>query len=106
MLGAATAGASDAEVMLLAVEPDLMVVIPGLDWKAIRRETQRMLKHTRDSVCPDARLKTQVDLSTARGLKRLDCNPLLAGPDGATIVDARVRVEVVDPPPPVPSLSA
>ncbi len=36
----------------------------------------------------------------------LDCNPLIAGPDGATIVDARVRVEAADPAPPVPSLRA
>jgi acyl-CoA synthetase (NDP forming) len=36
----------------------------------------------------------------------LDCNPLIAGPDGAVIVDARVRVEVAPPPPPMPSLGA
>ena len=36
----------------------------------------------------------------------LDCNPLIAGPDGAMIVDARVRVEVAPPRPPVPSLGA
>jgi acetyl coenzyme A synthetase (ADP forming)-like protein len=34
----------------------------------------------------------------------LDCNPLIAGPGGATIVDARVRVAASDPPPPLPSL--
>ncbi len=36
----------------------------------------------------------------------LDCNPLIALPQGALIVDARVRVESVDLPPPVPSLGA
>jgi acetate---CoA ligase (ADP-forming) len=36
----------------------------------------------------------------------LDCNPLIAGPNGAAIVDARVRVAAADPPPPVPSLRA
>jgi acetyl coenzyme A synthetase (ADP forming)-like protein len=36
----------------------------------------------------------------------LDCNPLIASPDGAVIVDARVRVETVAPPRPVPSLGA
>ncbi len=36
----------------------------------------------------------------------LDCNPLIAGPDGALIVDARVRVETAPAPPPVPSLRA
>ena len=34
----------------------------------------------------------------------LDCNPLIAGPDGSVIVDARVRVETAAPPPPMPSL--
>jgi acetyl coenzyme A synthetase (ADP forming)-like protein len=35
----------------------------------------------------------------------LDCNPLIAGPDGAVIVDARVRVETAAPPPPMPSIA-
>jgi acyl-CoA synthetase (NDP forming) len=34
----------------------------------------------------------------------LDCNPVIAGPDGSLIVDARVRVENVAPPRPMPSL--
>jgi acetate---CoA ligase (ADP-forming) len=34
----------------------------------------------------------------------LDCNPLIAGPEGAVIVDARVRVEAAPPPVPMPSL--
>jgi acetyl coenzyme A synthetase (ADP forming)-like protein len=36
----------------------------------------------------------------------LDCNPLIAGPAGAVIVDARVRVETVAPSRPMPSLEA
>jgi len=36
----------------------------------------------------------------------LDCNPLIARPEGAVIVDARVRVEAASPSPPVPSLEA
>lgn len=39
-------------------------------------------------------------------IAELDCNPLIAGPTGATIVDARVRVAVSEPPPPSPSLRA
>jgi nucleotide-binding universal stress UspA family protein len=83
VLGAAIARSSGAEVMLLAVEPDLLLLIPGLDWKAIRGETQRMLKRTRDAVCPGARMKTKVDLSIARGLERLvdreQCDLLAVG---------------------------
>jgi acetyl coenzyme A synthetase (ADP forming)-like protein len=36
----------------------------------------------------------------------LDCNPLIVLTDGASIVDARVRVEAAAPPAPVPSLGA
>ena len=32
----------------------------------------------------------------------MDCNPVIAGPDGAVIVDARVRVEAAAPPGPTP----
>jgi acetyl coenzyme A synthetase (ADP forming)-like protein len=35
----------------------------------------------------------------------LDCNPLIAGPKGAVIVDARVRIETAEPPRPMPSLA-
>ena len=34
----------------------------------------------------------------------LDCNPVLVGPDGATVVDARIRIAVPPPPRPYPSL--
>jgi hypothetical protein len=34
----------------------------------------------------------------------LDCNPLIASPDGALIVDARVRLEWAAAAPPLPSL--
>ena len=39
-------------------------------------------------------------------IAELDCNPLIAGPSGAVIVDARVRVQPSDPAPPVPSVGA
>jgi acetate---CoA ligase (ADP-forming) len=40
------------------------------------------------------------------GIAELDLNPVVAGPDGALIIDAQVRVEAVPPPSPMPSLSA
>jgi len=36
----------------------------------------------------------------------LDLNPVVASPEGATILDARVRIEVAPPTPPMPSLGA
>jgi acyl-CoA synthetase (NDP forming) len=38
-------------------------------------------------------------------IAELDCNPLIAGPAGALIVDARVRIETAAPPRPIPSIS-
>ena len=34
----------------------------------------------------------------------MDCNPVIAGPDGAVVVDARVRVESAEPPRPTPAV--
>ena len=34
----------------------------------------------------------------------MDCNPVIAGPDGAVVVDARVRVEAGEPPGPTPAV--
>ena len=34
----------------------------------------------------------------------LDCNPVVVHPDGAVVVDARVRVAPVAPPAPTPAL--
>ena len=39
-------------------------------------------------------------------IAEMDCNPLIATPQGAVIVDARVRVEAAEPAPPVPSVRA
>ena len=39
-------------------------------------------------------------------IAELDLNPVVAGPDGAVIVDAQIRVEAAPPRSPVPSLSA
>jgi acyl-CoA synthetase (NDP forming) len=41
-----------------------------------------------------------------REIVELDCNPVLAGPAGATVVDMRVRVAPARPLPPAPSLQA
>ena len=39
-------------------------------------------------------------------IAELDLNPLVASADGATILDARIRVEEAPPPPPISSLDA
>ena len=47
VLGAAIAHAAGAEPTLLAVEPDLPLIIPGQDRKPIHEETKAMLRGTR-----------------------------------------------------------
>ena len=37
-------------------------------------------------------------------IAELDCNPLLAGPDGAVVLDARIRVAAPPPARPFPAL--
>jgi len=71
VLAAAIAEATGAELMLLAVEPDLPLIIPGLQRKRVRQETEAMLRGTGDELAPNARRKIDSDLSIPRGLERL-----------------------------------
>lgn len=71
VLAIALTRATGADLMLLAVEPDFPLVIPGLRRDRIRRETEAMLSTTRDDLAPDARFRVTMDRSVARGLKRL-----------------------------------
>jgi acetyl coenzyme A synthetase (ADP forming)-like protein len=52
----------------------------------------------------DVLLRVSAMVEAHREIVELDCNPLIARPEGALIVDARVRVEPVEPPPPMSSL--
>jgi acyl-CoA synthetase (NDP forming) len=52
----------------------------------------------------DVLLRVSAMVDSHPEIIELDCNPLIARPDGAVIVDARVRVEVAPPRAPVPSL--
>ena len=54
----------------------------------------------------DVLLRVSAMVEAHPEIVELDCNPLIAGPDEVVIVDARVRVETVAPPPPMPSLEA
>jgi acetate---CoA ligase (ADP-forming) len=54
----------------------------------------------------DVLLRVSAMVEAHPEIAELDCNPLIATPGGATIVDARVRVAVSEPPAPEPSVSA
>ena len=71
MLAATVSRAVGAEIMLLAVEPDLPLIIPGLQRKRVREETEAMLRDTSAALAPGARRKIDSDLSVARGIERL-----------------------------------
>jgi nucleotide-binding universal stress UspA family protein len=70
-LTAALSPATGAELMLLSVEPDLPLIIPGLDRRRIREETTAMLASTRAVWAPEARTGIESDLSVPRGLERM-----------------------------------
>lgn len=54
----------------------------------------------------DVLLRVSAMVEAHPEIAELDCNPVIAGPRGATIVDARVRVAPAQPPPAAPSLRA
>ena len=54
----------------------------------------------------DVLLRVSAMVEAHPEIVELDCNPLIAGPDGVVIVDARVRVETAALPRPMPSLEA
>jgi nucleotide-binding universal stress UspA family protein len=69
-LAAALAQATEADLMLFAVEPDLPLLVPGMNWKSIRKETDALLARARESFAPHARVAIETDLSIPRGLER------------------------------------
>jgi acetyl coenzyme A synthetase (ADP forming)-like protein len=54
----------------------------------------------------DVLLRVSAMVQAHPEIAELDCNPLIAGPHGATIVDARLRVTAAEPAPSAPSVRA
>ena len=67
----AISAAIDAEPMLIAIEPDLSLMLPYADWSGARRQTKAMLTRVRDDLAPAARITADCDISTSRGIERL-----------------------------------
>lgn len=58
-------------MMLVAVHPDPMVVVPkGLDWTGLHQQARNTLIEARDACAPEARLAVRTDHSVARALHR------------------------------------
>ncbi len=72
VLGASLARATGAELMLVAIHPDPLVVLPReLGWKGMHRQAEALLRETRDAVAPDARIGVETDWSVPRALERV-----------------------------------
>ena len=72
VLGASLARATGAELMLVAIHPDPLVVLPReLGWKGMHRQAEALLRETRDAVAPAARIDVETDWSVPRGLERV-----------------------------------
>jgi nucleotide-binding universal stress UspA family protein len=71
-LGALLAGAVDGELLLVAVHPEPLVVLPAeLGWTAMRKQAEETLRQTRDEVAPGARTVVETDWSVPRALERV-----------------------------------
>lgn len=71
-LGAAIARATGAELMLVAVHPEPVVVLPpALDWTSMHEQARATVAEVRDTIAPGARLAVETDLSVARALHRV-----------------------------------
>jgi nucleotide-binding universal stress UspA family protein len=72
VLAAAIGRATGAELMLLAVHPDPLVVLPReLGWTGMQRQAEALLRETRDAVAPGARIDVETDWSVPRALERV-----------------------------------
>ncbi len=84
ILASMIAEASGAELMLVAVHPDPMVLVPAeLGWAGMRKEAHRVLRETRDALAPNARIVVETDWSVPRALERVaqreSCNLIVVG---------------------------
>jgi nucleotide-binding universal stress UspA family protein len=71
-LGEAIARATGAELMLVTVHTDPLVVLPsGMNWKALEEQAEKAAMQARDALAPDARVVVETDVSVARALGRV-----------------------------------
>lgn len=71
-LGAALARVGGAELMLVAIYEEPIVVLPdGMDWSGLNESARKTLTDTRAAIAPDARVRVEGDVSVARALQRV-----------------------------------
>ncbi|MGZ4306581.1 MAG: universal stress protein [Solirubrobacteraceae bacterium] len=96
VLGAAIARATGAKLMLVAVHPDPLVVLPSeMSWKGLEKQAEAMLRETRDALAPDARIVVETDFSIPRALHRVvgrEHRDLLVMGSSRQAPEGRVRI--------------
>ncbi len=95
-LGAAIAKATGADVMLVAIHPEPLVVLPeGMDWTGLHKHAIETVREVRDTLAPGARVDVETDFSVPRGLRRVvrrDHRDLLVIGSSRHAPDGRVRM--------------
>jgi nucleotide-binding universal stress UspA family protein len=100
-LGASLARVLDAELMLVAVHSNPMIVLPSeVSWSGMHEAAQTQIRELRDAVAPDARIVVETDWSVPRALLRVaerEHRDLLVvgssrhAPDGGVRIGKRTR---------------
>lgn len=71
-LGEMIARATGAELLLVAVHIDPLVVLPqGMNWKGLEEQAQHAVREARDAFAPEARVRVETDMFVARALQRV-----------------------------------
>ncbi len=100
-LGGMLARATGGELLLVAVHPEPLVVLPPeLGWKAMRTHAEAGLRQIRDELAPGARVVVETDWSVPRALERVaarEHRTMLVmgssrrGPEGRVRIGKRTR---------------
>jgi nucleotide-binding universal stress UspA family protein len=71
-LGQSIAAAVGADLLLVSVHTDPLVVLPAeMNWKGLEQQAEKMLRETRNELAPGARVDVETDLFVARALERV-----------------------------------
>jgi nucleotide-binding universal stress UspA family protein len=96
VLGAAIARATGAELMLVAVHPQpLLVTSRGTSWKSEEEQARTMLAEAREAHAPDARIVVATGQSVPRALERVvarEHRDLLVVGSSRHATEGRVRI--------------
>ena len=96
VLAAMIAGATGAELMLVSVHPDPILVLPSeMNWSGMEEQAEAFLRDVRDDVAPNARTVVETDSSVARALEnvvRREHRDLLVVGSNRHAPDGHVRI--------------